>query len=102
VRYAVVIQPPAAEEIDAAFLYIAEHSSPDTAVNWFNNLETRLETLATMPRRCSFAPEDEYFAEEIRNLLVEPYRVLFTIRKGTVHILHVRHMARRTLEQSDS
>jgi len=35
-------------------------------------------------------PEDDEFPEDIRQLIVGRYRVLFTIRKHKVHVLHVR------------
>ena len=97
-KYAVVIQPSAAAEIEAAYVYLAGAASPDVAIRWFNELEAAIGTLVTMPRRCPLAPEDIYFADEIRHLLVPPYRVLFTMRPKEVHVLHVRHMAHRTLE----
>ena len=43
-----------------------------------------------MPKAFSIALEDEEFFEEIRQLIVGRYRVLFTIRKHKVHVLHVR------------
>ena len=96
-KYRVIIEPPAAEEIESAFLFIAEHGSLARAQQWFNTLEEKLRTLASMPRRCPLAPEDEHFTEEIRQLLVSPYRAIFTIKAKSVHVLHVRHMARRTI-----
>jgi hypothetical protein len=47
------------------------------------------------------APENEYFPEEIRNLFYgkrrNAYRIIFTIRGDTVHVLHVRRGARQVL-----
>ena len=94
-KYRVIIEPPAAEEIESAFLFIAEHGSLARAQQWFNTLEEKLRTLASMPRRCPLAPEDEHFTEEIRQLLVSPYRAIFTIKAKSVHVLPVRHMAPR-------
>jgi plasmid stabilization system protein ParE len=101
-RYTVVVQPSAEAEIEAAYVYLAQAASPDVAIRWFNELDAAIDTLVTMPRRCPLAPEDAYFADEIRQLLVAPYRVLFTIRQKRVHVLHVRHRARRTLGPSGS
>ena len=100
-KYRVVIQPSAAEEIDAAFGHLASHASTNAAVRWFNKLDSRLDTLSRMPRRCPIAPEDRYFEEEIRHLIMAPYRILFTVRPGRVDILHVRHMSQRTLGEPD-
>jgi hypothetical protein len=43
-----------------------------------------------MPRGFPIAPEDDEFSEEIRQMIVGRYRVLFTIKKRKVHVLHVR------------
>ena len=97
-KYAVVIQPSADAEIEEAYLYLVEAASQEVAVRWFNELDAAMRTLASMPRRCPVAPESVHFRHEIRHLLLTPYRVLYTIRQKEVHVLHVRHMARRTLE----
>lgn len=62
-------------------------------------------SLSQMPKRCPLARENEYFSQEIRQLLYgrgrNSYRVLFTILEGqevsTVRILHIRHAAQQTL-----
>ncbi len=56
-----------------------------------------------MPKRCPLARENEYFSQEIRQLLYgrgrNSYRILFTILEGTevstVRILHIRHSAQQ-------
>ena len=43
-------------------------------------------------------PEDDEFSEEIRQMVVGRYRVLFTIKGRKVHVLHVRgHMWERLI-----
>lgn len=97
IRYTLVIQPPAAAEIEEAYLFISGHS-PARAVRWFNDLSKAIETLETLPFRCPIAPESDLFNEEIRHLIHLPYRVLFTVAAESVHILHVRHLAQRRLD----
>lgn len=43
-----------------------------------------------MPKGFPIAPENDEFAEEIRQMIVGRYRILYTIRKRKVHVLHVR------------
>ena len=43
-----------------------------------------------MPKGFPLAPEDDEFSEEIRQMIVGRYRVLFTIKKQKVHVLHIR------------
>jgi plasmid stabilization system protein ParE len=97
VKHEVVVQAAAAAEIEAAFSYLVEAASVNIAVEWFQGLEEAMASLGRFPKRCAKAPEDAFFDEEIRQLLLEPYRILFTIRPGRVDVLHVRHMARRHL-----
>src|SRR5579864_9221564 len=103
-KFHVVVQPSAQAEMEAAYEWIAERA-PLTAVRWYNRLLKAVESLAEYPERCSLAPENEFFPEEIRNLPFGKrryaYRVIFTIRNDTVHVLHFRRGARRVLKPED-
>lgn len=101
-KYTVILQPAAEEEIEAGYLYLLSEASVAVAVRWFNQLEQAIETLEAMPRRCAVAPESSYFELEIRQLLVDPYRILFTIAGKEVHVLHVRHASRRRLGETEA
>jgi hypothetical protein len=37
----------------------------------------------------------------VRQLLFEKYRILFQIEDETVHVVHIRHSARKTLSPDD-
>ena len=59
-----------------------------------------------MPSRCSLAFENDFFEQEIRQLLYgkerNTYRILFTIVNDSVEILFVRHAAQKPLiDKSD-
>ena len=47
----------AEQEIDSYFLYIAE-GSRQNAINWYFNLKEQIQSLETMPERCSLADEN--------------------------------------------
>lgn len=58
---------------------------------WVRDLRTALtKQLTLFPRGFPLAPESEDFSEEIRQMIVGRYRVLFTIKKHKVHVLHLR------------
>ena len=95
-KYRVLIQPPAAEDLDEAYRWIAERS-PESAAKWLNGLRRAIQRLSSFPGRCPLAPENDSFKEEIRQLLHRDYRVLFTVEGRTVRVLHIRHGARRHL-----
>jgi len=56
-----------------------------------------IQSLATFPTRCSRAPENDAFEEEIRHLLNGKrggvYRILFTIKDDVFSVLFIRHSA---------
>jgi plasmid stabilization system protein ParE len=93
VKYCVIIQPPAAAEMDEAYVGIAERA-PESATKWFNGLEDAIYSLEDFPQRCPVAEESKAFDVEIRQLVygkrVGAYRILFTIVGDAVHVLHVR------------
>lgn len=93
----VVLQPDAEVEIAEAFEYISARS-PASAARWLRGLYKAVNTLEQFPNRCGLAPETKYFKDGIRQLLHgrgrHKYRILFTIWRGEVHVLHVRHAAR--------
>ncbi len=102
-KYCVIIQPPAAAEMDEAYLWIAERA-PASATKWLNGLEVAIQSLEDFPKRCPLAEESKAFEAEIRQLIygerVGAYRILFTIVEDAVHVLHVRHGRRKRLRQS--
>ena len=61
------------------------------AQRWVRELRTAItKQLSLVPKGFPLAPEDIEFSEEIRQMVIGRYRVLFTIRKSKVHVLHVR------------
>lgn len=96
------IEPTAEQDIEANLLWLAQHSEAD-ARRWYLRVRDAIDTLENAPLRCPIAPESRHFKEEIRQLLHGKrryvYRILFTVRKDTVHILHVRHGAQLPLSE---
>jgi plasmid stabilization system protein ParE len=102
VTYRVVIQPRAEREIRDAARWIRDRSkSPATALRWVRGLRAKIETLGSIPHRCPVDPDSDAYGEEVRLLLHGRgrgvYRILFAIRGDMVHVLTVRHAARRGL-----
>lgn len=89
-KYAVFVQAEAEHELKAAQRWIARQS-PRAAKLWHDEVRRRIDSLKQFPARCPLAPESESFSEEIRHLVCDKVRVIFTIREGAVLVLHVRH-----------
>jgi plasmid stabilization system protein ParE len=104
-KYRVIIETAAWQDIDEAFTWLQKRV-PEYTVRWFNTLEGAIRSLASHPERCPVAPESEELDHEIRQLLhgrrSGRYRVLFEIRRTSVHILHVRHGKRRRIGEQGS
>jgi plasmid stabilization system protein ParE len=104
-RHSVIVELSARQEIAQSYLWLAERS-PEAAERWFNGLYDTMGSLELFPERCPLAPENEFFDLEIREIFhgrrQHKYRILFTVCEGEVHVLHVRHGARRVLGESES
>lgn len=104
-RYQIEISSVAEAEADSAFLRMSQVISLERARRWYEGLLRAIESLSEMPKRCPLARENDYFTQEIRQLLYgrgrNSYRILFTVVEGekvsTVRILHIRHAAQQTL-----
>ena len=96
-KYEVLIQPHAASEIEHAYHHIRARSA-ERAAHWYDGLVEAILSLEYMPHRCAVAPENDFYAEDVRQLLHPPYRVLFSVRGETVHVIHVRHVAQSSIE----
>ena len=104
-KYRIEISSVAEAEADSAFLRLSQVTSPTQASQWYAGLLQAIESLSQLPKRCHLARENEYFSQEIRQLLYgrgrNSYRILFTILEeqegATVRILHIRHASQQTL-----
>lgn len=109
--FQVEISSVAKAEADAAFLRIAQLTSVEQGQEWYSDLIRAINSLSVMPSRCSLARENQYFSQEVRQLLYgrgkNTYRILFTILEidtvPTVRVLRIRYGSRQTigLEQDD-
>ena len=90
-RYVVVVELSAQENMRASYEWGCRVWGKKEAQRWVRELRTAItKQLSLVPKGCPLAPENDEFSEEIRQLIVDRYRVLFTIRKRNVHVLHVR------------
>jgi plasmid stabilization system protein ParE len=100
--YRVVVEPRAERDIQlAAHWILGQSGSRATAVRWARKLRGTIATLKVNPQRCPIDPNSDVYGEAVRVLLHGKrrgvYRVLFVIRRDTVHVLTVRHSAQRSL-----
>lgn len=90
-RYAVVFEESAQSNVRESYDWGCRNWGEKQAQLWVRELRTAIiKQLSLLPKGFPLAPEDDEFSEEIRQMSVGRYRVLFTIRKHKVHVLHVR------------
>ena len=90
-RYAVVVELTAQADVRGSYEWGCRAWGKREAQRWVRQLRTAItKQLSLVPKGFPLAPEDDEFPEEIRQMIVGRYRVLFTIRRGKVHVLHVR------------
>ena len=90
-RYVVVFEVSAQADVRGSYDWGYRVWGEKEAQRWVRELRTAIsKQLSLVPQGFPVAPEDDEFTEEIRQMIVGRYRVLFTIRKHKVHVLHVR------------
>jgi plasmid stabilization system protein ParE len=90
-RYVIVFEESAQIDVRESFDWGCRAWGQKEAKRWVRQLrEAVFSQLALIPKAFPLAPEDDEFSEEIRQMIVGRYRVLFTIRGRKVHVLHVR------------
>lgn len=90
-RYAVVFEESAQSDVRESYDWGRRKWGKREAQQWVRQLRKAVtEQLAVVPKAFPRAPEDDEFSEEIRQMVVGRYRVLFTIKDRKVYVLHVR------------
>ncbi len=95
-RYGVVITRCAAGNINEAYAWLSARN-PRYAERWLEEIRNAILSLDTLPESHALAPENDAFDDEIRHVFVgrgTAWRVFFTVKGSTVHVLHVRYGGR--------
>jgi toxin ParE1/3/4 len=87
----VVWSPLADRQVDDAVEYIA-HDDPMAALKWLEHVLERVKVLARFPDSGRIVPEIK--REDVREIIVSPYRVMYRRRDDRVEIVAIRHEAR--------
>lgn len=88
--------PLADEQVDDAIAYISG-DSPTAALQWLERLLDRTKSLTTFPDSGRVVPE--LGRQDIREIIVSPYRVMYRRKVDLVEIAAVRHEEREFDEQ---
>jgi plasmid stabilization system protein ParE len=90
-RFVVIFEDSAQADVRESYDWGCRAWGKREAQQWVRQMRTAaLKQLGVIPKAFPLAPEDDEFSEEIRQMLVGRYRVLFRIKGHKVHVLHVR------------
>jgi plasmid stabilization system protein ParE len=90
-RYQVMIEQSAQANVRASYDWGCRNWGKAQAQQWARELRTAiLKQLRVLSKAFPLAPENDDFSDEIRQIMVGRYRVLFTTKGQTVHVLHIR------------
>jgi plasmid stabilization system protein ParE len=91
-RYQVIIEESAQNDVRESYDDWGCHNwGKAQAQVWARDLRAAiLKQLRVLPKAFPQAPENDEFSEEVRQMVVSRYRVLFSIAGRNVHVLHVR------------
>ena len=97
-HFDVVWSDIAAGDLEAAIEFI-EQQNPQAAVQIWNHLRKRAETLSYMPLRGRVVPELKAIGlDTYRELIIDPYRLLFRVEGRTVFVFGIFD-GRRDMEE---
>ncbi len=91
----IVWSPTARRSAAEAVDYIAR-DRPLATADWYDGLVRRIELLRDMPQQGRVVPE--WYEESVREILWEPYRVIYEVFEDRVEILTLSHSRQQLLE----
>ncbi|PYR72462.1 MAG: type II toxin-antitoxin system RelE/ParE family toxin [Acidobacteria bacterium] len=102
--FRVELSDRAQSDIAAIYDWLLSQQAGNAGERWFVALREAIASLSTLPTRCPVSPESQDSPVEVRQLLYgrkpHVYRILFTIDRDVVQVLHVRHGRRRPRRQA--
>jgi plasmid stabilization system protein ParE len=90
-RYRVILHPEAEADIASSYEWGSRVWGEKRAKGWVRDLQRTIRSrLTSLPLSCPLAQESADLDREVRQVVVQRYRVLFVVERKTVTILHVR------------
>lgn len=86
-KYKVIIEDSAQASVQGSYDWGCRVLGKAQAQKWVRDLRTAItKRLASIPTAFPRAPENDEFEDEIRQMIVGRYRVLFTIRETSSRV----------------
>lgn len=104
-RYRIIFDPRASQDLDEIFEYICRqnHGDPSRATAWLLDAHQAVRHLELIPNGHGFAREAQVLKIPLRQLIYKSHRFIFQVdeQARSVLILHVRHAARQPAPGDD-
>jgi plasmid stabilization system protein ParE len=100
--YRVKLMPRAQRDLSEIYDWIGAESS-NAAFAWYRRLRESIGTLGNSPRPCPISPEDPNLRHLLYGEKPHVYRVIYRVleKQRQVHVLHIRHGARRAFKAKE-
>lgn len=90
ITYTVLLTRDATDDLQAIYDYIAANDSPANAEYVIDQIEQTSRSLDTFPERGVYPPELLKMGnKECREIFFKPYRIIYQIQGGMVHIIMI-------------
>ncbi len=86
-QYKIIIEPTAQEDLQNIFAYIKANDSINQAKNFLKKLQTAINSLSFMPKRC----RDSLYIKDgkTKDLIYQGYTICYHIKENCVHIVAI-------------
>ena len=92
-KYNIQITRSAENDLDEIWNNIASDNR-NNAINFVNQIEERIYSLALFPKRELLIPENEIIGGEYRHLIHGEYRVIYKVLHNDVFVMRIIHGSR--------
>lgn len=90
-KYRVTFNREALGDIERSYEWGRRHWGEELTARWLDELFSTVDSrLASFPLGCPLAPESVESMYEIRQLIFDRYRILYTVRADEVLVIHLR------------
>ena len=96
--YNVLWNKSAEKDLSDILDYIIENDNINNAHKIYSKIKKRTEQLKTSPQQGRVVPELKSFGGKYREIIIKPWRIIYSLANGTVNILLVID-GRRDLEE---
>jgi plasmid stabilization system protein ParE len=101
-RFQVIIEQPAAEDLDHYYQRAVAAGAGVNAARWYNRIVEAILSLEEGAEWRGPVPEQDEFSEKLYQVVFERrYRIIYTVIEDRVHVLCVRGQGLRELGSAD-